>query len=67
MNAAGELGTSASSSSSATWSTTADSALTDYSRTLGGDLAVVPSHGRRDAPGLDGHRPTETSLAEAAA
>lgn len=67
MTGSAAFGSPTSSSSSGTVSVQADAAIADYSRTIGGGLAVVPSSGTRDAQGLDGRRATDLSLAEAAA
>lgn len=67
MNGTLEQMSSSSSSSSAALTVQADAAIADYSHSIGGTLAIVPSDGRRDAPGLDGHRATELPRDEAAA
>lgn len=67
MNGPADLSSSTSSASSATLTVAADSAVADYSHSLGGELAIMPSSSSRDAQGLDGRRPTETMHSEAAA
>lgn len=67
MNGPAELSSSTSSSSSAAVTVAADCGTADYSHSLDGDLAIMPSSSSRDAQGLDGRRPTEAMLAEAAA
>lgn len=67
MNGTLERMSSSSSSSSAAFAVQADAAIADYSHSLGGTLAIVPSDGTRDAPGLDGHRATDLPLDRAAA
>lgn len=67
MNGQAAFNSPMSSSSSSTESVQADAAIADYSHTLGGRLAIIPSADTRDAPGLDGHRATDLPLETAAA